>query len=759
MTYRVFHYLAWILLVFAVMGMAAAGGAHAQQLDPSGMGQRAQMGEKADDDPEKLRQSLDVVIATLENDEQRKALLEQLKTLRNNADAAGTGTTAGGNTSRGLLGALTDSLHEFGSRVETRDTAFDVWLGHFWAARADMRALFDTTTRSELWLGLFQIGIGLAAWLMLLLLLTRAGSTLFSRRGWPLKLPPEPGPWLLLTHFLRRILPALLAFVSLLVSLRLLDTSTAARAVVLVAAYATLCARLLTSIVDIVVSLFTSGHRRVAVALLHRNALKPLFTIGVLVAVSDAVGSERLTDLLGVSLATWLSETASLIAAGISGWLVLRVRRPVQHLIRNRPYAQRRIASGKRELILVIANLWHVPVLLVIGASILAIVLTGGGTQVAFARSIICAVLLVLALVLSGLLRRQREKTTRQLRKSRYVQRFSRFGYTLAHALVWLVFAELCAHVWGFSLLGIDGSDALSPRIGRAVMAVALTALLAWLVWIVIDTALERALSGGRRNKGKMTARTQTVEPMLRNTLFFTIVLIASIAVLANLGVNVTPLLAGAGIIGLAVGFGAQNLVQDLITGIFILVEDSLSVGDFVEINGHMGTVEGLNLRTVRLRDLDGILHFMTFSHISSIHNMSRQFGIALLKIRIPHDMPIEQAITLMRDTAAELRKGWRMGRLIRSGLEMQGIHAFEDGCPILRMRMRTAPEYQWDVARAFNLLLKKRMEEQFIHLGAPRLSVHMESAGAGEQDGGSDDTIDSPQNGPGRADPAPDTT
>src|SRR5699024_7878960 len=241
--------------------------------------------------------------------------------------------------------------------------------------------------------------------------------------------------------------------------------------------------------------------------------------------------------------------------------------------------------------------------------------------------------------------------------------------------------------------------------------AIGFTVLIAWLAWIFADTAIERALMASASTRGRRVnlARAQTIKPMIRNIIFITIVTIASIVGLANLRVHVTPLLAGAGVIGLALGFGAQTLVQDLITGIFIVVEDSLAVEDFVEINDHMGSVEGLTLRTVRLRDLDGIVHIITFSRIESIHNMSRQFGIALMKIRIPFDMKIDDAIQLMQDNALALRQDPMMRHHIWSPLEMQGIHAFEDGCAILRMRFRTSPEMQWDVMRAFNLQLKRR--------------------------------------------------
>ncbi|MGO1693907.1 MAG: mechanosensitive ion channel family protein, partial [Marinobacter sp.] len=313
---------------------------------------------------------------------------------------------------------------------------------------------------------------------------------------------------------------------------------------------------------------------------------------------------------------------------------------------------------------------------------------------------------------------------------SNFSRRLVKFGYRLIQTTAWLVFFELILQIWDLSLLGLAGKTPISKGLAGSLIGVMLTGLLANLTWIFVDELLERAMRGGDRKKRINPARAQTILPIARNTLLITILIIASLVGLSTLGVDVTPLLAGAGIIGLAVGFGAQTLVQDLITGLFIVVEDSMSVGDFVEINGFMGTVEGFNLRTVRLRDLEGIVHHITFSKISSIHNMSRQFGIALLKIRIPRELPIDDAILLMTETAEELRTQPDMRWLIWSPLEMQGIHSFEEGCPVLRMRMRTKPEYQWDVSRAFNLLLKRNMEARYIDVAAPRISVQMDAEG-----------------------------
>lgn len=702
----------------------------AQGLGEVGLGHKPDQQQQAEPDPAELQASLDQVINTLENDEQRTALLKQLKQLRTSTQAEADQTGTAGAAASGLLEALSDPF----SNLNQSPT--DIWQAHAARALADARNLFAQTSRARLIRNLIETGVGLVAWVLALILLTMAGRRLYRTRGWPLALPPEPRPWMLIAHFSRRVFPWLATFAVLLGGVRLLQTPTPASTTLLVIAYIGLCGRLLSTVFDVVIALFTRGHRRVAVSVLHDKALAPLFFIGVLVAFGDAVNSDRLSNLLGNSLADWLSVLANALAGLISGLLILRIRRPVEHLLRNRSLANRQDRGSFRELVSIGAQLWHVPALLLVTASLAAIFVTGGQARAGFAKAMICTVLLVLALVTTGLIRRQHERAARRQRRNQYAARFRRLGFTLAHGIAWLTFAELSVRVWGFSLFGIGERGAVSNEIGRALLGFGLTIVIAWLIWIVIDTAIDRALHGrsspGRR---RHTNRAQTITPMIRNIVLSIIIVIAAIVGLANLGVNVTPLLAGAGVIGIALGFGAQTLVQDLITGIFILIEDSLAVGDFVEINGFMGTVEGLNLRAVRLRDLDGVIHITTFSHIDAIHNMSRQFGIALIKVRIPYDLRIDDAIELMRRTAADLHRDPFMRGLIRSHLEMQGIHEFDNGCPILRMRLRTAPEYQWDVSRAFNLALKRRMEAEYINLGAPRMSVSMESSGGARYD------------------------
>ncbi|MBT2785249.1 MULTISPECIES: mechanosensitive ion channel family protein [unclassified Halomonas] len=717
----------FVLASLAVTSMAITQ-AQAQVVSLPGLSSGSEE-QAAEVSGEEFQASLSDVITMLENEQQRTELLKSLRELQVTADAA---SEDEGVVRQGLLGALADTLSDLGDQAEAGGSPIDEWARQLAQGVEDLRALNDDADQGEAIRAVAEGAVLALIWGVLLVVMIAFGRMVATRREWPLDLPWDPKGWLMAVHFLRRMLPWALAFAITLGVGQVLPDSPG-RTLVLVVAYICLCGRALSVVFETVIAFFSRGHRFTAVQLLQQRALRGLFVIGALIALGDAVNSSRLVEMLGSELSSLVSVLSNMLAALLAARFILKFKRPVRHLICNRPYKQRRDANAAVEMVRSLGGLWHIPALLMVMGSLLAIFITVGDVGTALARSIISASLLVLTLVVTGLLRRQAErmgKRRHRHRQSQYRKRLERFGFVLAHICSWMVFAELSMQVWGSSFFGLGQQAVASARIGQALVSLGSTVLLAWLVWIFADTAIQRALTSSARSRGRRVnqARAQTITPMIRNVIFVTILIIAFIAGLANLGVNVTPLLAGAGVIGLAIGFGAQTLVQDLITGIFILIEDSLAVDDFVQINGHMGTVEGLTLRTVRLRDLDGVVHIITFSRIESIHNMSRQFGIALMRIRIPFDMKIDDAITLMQETAQELRRDPMMRHYIWSPLEMQGVQGFEEGCPILRMRFRTAPEMQWDVSRAFNLLLKQRMEAQEIDLGVPRLSLSMEA-------------------------------
>ncbi|OLO10271.1 mechanosensitive ion channel protein MscS [Chromohalobacter japonicus] len=710
-----------VLLVFS----GNAWGQSASPLAALSGGGNSQAAQDEAPSNEQARASLNSVISMLEDQERRDALLTQLRELR--ASLEGADADAKAESPRGLLGAIADSLTSLSDSGEVV-TPFEYWqhLGE----RAG-----DTLTQRVASLESLLHLVGDFAWVLGLwggsaALMVLGGRSLAKRMNMQLMLNAEPSTWMLIRHMLRRLLPWGLAF-GLTLGVVHGMTSTLGMTLAMVIAYITLCGILFSAVCEVVFSLFANGHRRVALRILHRRAARWLFIIGALVALGDASNASELRSALGESLAEMVSMLANVTAALLTGAFTIRFKRPVKHLIRNRPYRYRRDKRASSELIQVIGSLWHVPMLLMIVVSLVAILTSEGDSRSAFAKAIVTAGLLVVTLIINGLIHRHAEQPSKLRRQSQYRRRLVRFGYTLAHLISWLIFAELAMRVWGLSLLAFGGDEGISQLIGQSLISIGMTVLLAWLVWILADTAIERALLSSKRARSgrAQSTRAQTITPLIRNVVFATILIIAIIVALANLGVNVTPLLAGAGVIGLAVGFGAQTLVQDLITGLFILIEDSLAIDDFVDLSGHMGTVEGLSLRTVRLRDLDGIVHTIPFSQIKGIQNFSREFGIALMRVRVAHHMKIDEAIAIVREVAEELRRDPMMRHYIWSPLELQGVESFDAGAAILRMRMRTAPIMQWDVARAFNLRLKRRFDELGMELAMPRMSVSLEQA------------------------------
>ena len=187
--------------------------------------------------------------------------------------------------------------------------------------------------------------------------------------------------------------------------------------------------------------------------------------------------------------------------------------------------------------------------------------------------------------------------------------------------------------VWGVSVLAWFESD-LGRDVGARAGTIVLIIVIALLIWEVLSVVIEHWMSRAREDTVR-SARLETLLPLARKAALIVLIVVVTMTVLSELGVNIGPLLAGAGVVGLAVGFGAQTLVKDIITGAFILIEDSISIDDFVDVDGHEGTVESLSIRTIRLRDTSGSVHTVPFSAVTSIINYTRDYGISLLYITV----------------------------------------------------------------------------------------------------------------------------
>ena len=216
----------------------------------------------------------------------------------------------------------------------------------------------------------------------------------------------------------------------------------------------------------------------------------------------------------------------------------------------------------------------------------------------------------------------------------------------------------------------------------------------------------------------------------LGHVLAVVISVVAGMRVLAELGVTIAPLLASAGVLGIAVGFGAQSLIKDYFNGLFLLLEDQIHQGDVVEIAGKGGLVEEITLRYIRLRDYEGSVHFVPSGEVTTVTNRSRGFACAVIDVGVAYREDVDEVFGVMREVAAAMREDETLAPLILDDLEIAGVDAWADSAVIVRCRFRVRPLEQWTVRRAFLQRLKKAFDRQGIEIPFPHLTIFRGEAG-----------------------------
>ncbi len=290
------------------------------------------------------------------------------------------------------------------------------------------------------------------------------------------------------------------------------------------------------------------------------------------------------------------------------------------------------------------------------------------------------------------------------------------FARAVVHVAVWGVAAVAIMEAWHIDALGWFATGHPGARLLGALGTIGATLLIAVIVWESANAAIRRHLDQlSREAQLSRSARLRTLLPMLRTTLFVTITLVAGLMVLSEIGVNIAPLLAGAGVLGIAIGFGSQKLVQDVITGLFLLLENTMQVGDAVTLGGLSGSVEALSVRTIRLRALDGSVHIIPFSAVTTVTNMTRDFGYAVLEVPIGLTEDQDKVSGILRDIAQGLRNELQWRDAIREDIEIFGLDKFVAGAFILQARMKTTAGQRWAVRRELNRRIKQRFDEDAI--------------------------------------------
>ncbi|NLA50549.1 MAG: mechanosensitive channel protein [Alcaligenaceae bacterium] len=272
-----------------------------------------------------------------------------------------------------------------------------------------------------------------------------------------------------------------------------------------------------------------------------------------------------------------------------------------------------------------------------------------------------------------------------------------------------------------------DLSMWLSSTSGKAtinmVVNVGIVLLIAALSWSVIASLIEGRLSGSGGHAP--SAREKTLLSILRNAVLIVIITMTILVVLSEVGINIAPLLAGAGVVGLAIGFGAQKLVQDIITGVFIQLENGMNVNDVVEAGGVFGTVEKMTIRSVGIRTVDGGYHLIPFSSVDVVVNHMRDFSYHMGEYTIAHRENVDYAIEHLKYAFAELMEDEVLAPEILEEITIPGVTAISDKGVTIRVLIKTTPGMQWAVQRGYNRLVKKHFNAANIELPYPHTVVY----------------------------------
>ncbi|MEK0083621.1 mechanosensitive ion channel domain-containing protein [Benzoatithermus flavus] len=296
---------------------------------------------------------------------------------------------------------------------------------------------------------------------------------------------------------------------------------------------------------------------------------------------------------------------------------------------------------------------------------------------------------------------------------------------TLLRSGVGLVALALVLQAWGIDVAGwlqTQAGRAVLGSIGRIGIIVAVVAVAAKSVQVVAARYIEATDAEGNLIYSN---RTRTLVSMARNLAVTLLFAVGIVEVLAELGVNTNALLAGAGVVGLAIGFGSQKLVQDLITGLFILVGDTVRVGDVVDLGGKAGVIEAISMRTITLRDYNGNVHTIPYSSIDVVTNMTKDFSFAVFDVGVAYKEDTDQVVEVLREIDSQLRREWPYRRLILEPIEIAGVDAFRESAVIVKARSKVRAGEQWKVAREFNRRLKKRFDELGIEIPFPHRTVY----------------------------------
>jgi small-conductance mechanosensitive channel len=266
----------------------------------------------------------------------------------------------------------------------------------------------------------------------------------------------------------------------------------------------------------------------------------------------------------------------------------------------------------------------------------------------------------------------------------------------------------ILVRVWQIDMVAMSNMDTPMMRIGRGLLEALVILVVSDLLWQVVRVLIDSRLAGEQPaidslddDERRRRARLRTLLPVLRNFALFIVLVMASLSALAAMGLQIGPLLAGAGVVGIAVGFGAQTLVRDILSGVFFLLDDAFRVGEYIESGGIRGTVESFSLRSVKLRHLNGQLHTVPFGDLKAITNYSRDWVVETLQVVVTYDTDLDLLEGVVATVSDELMADPVMASEMIEPLRSLGVQAMVDTGIQIGLTFKTRPGRQYAVRRA----------------------------------------------------------
>ncbi|HET9231802.1 MAG TPA: mechanosensitive ion channel family protein [Vitreimonas sp.] len=290
-----------------------------------------------------------------------------------------------------------------------------------------------------------------------------------------------------------------------------------------------------------------------------------------------------------------------------------------------------------------------------------------------------------------------------------------------ARFIITLIVIGWILYIWGFDVRG----GALGRVLGM-IWRIGFIVIIATGISEVVAFAISRVLQSGARrsNDLRRAAQMRTLAPVLAGVMHSIIGVIALMMALSEIGLDVGPLIAGAGVVGIAIGFGAQSIVKDFLTGVFFIVEDIVSVGDVVRIGDSGGVVEAMTLRTIRLRDFDGTLHIFPYGEAQVVHNMTKTFSFYAFNLSISYSADVNTALQLMREIGDQMQHEPPFQDAILEPIEVVGVDALADNGVRVKARIKTKPGQQWGVGREYLKRIKLAFDANGVQMQTANLRL-----------------------------------